>query len=101
MPATITLDNTGYVDAAGNRAAAPPTPTTTPSTPAPDATIVVADTALAVGETRTVTITFSEAVTGLIRRLRVSLDAEPPSQRWRHHLDGDPDADSQRHPPAT
>ncbi|MFN3731705.1 Ig-like domain-containing protein [Comamonas testosteroni] len=62
----ITLDNTGYADAAGNSGAG-----TTDSnnyaidTQRPTATIVVADTALAVGESSTVTITFSEAVTGL------------------------------------
>ncbi|WP_291607974.1 Ig-like domain-containing protein [Comamonas sp.] len=62
----ITLNNTGYVDAAGNIG----TGTTDSNqyaidTQRPTATIVVADTALAVGETSTVTITFSEAVTGL------------------------------------
>jgi trimeric autotransporter adhesin len=61
----ITLDNTGVQDAAGNAGAG-----TTDSnnyaidTARPTATIVVADTALAVGETSLVTITFSEAVTG-------------------------------------
>ncbi|WP_216594969.1 Ig-like domain-containing protein [Comamonas testosteroni] len=62
----ITLNNTGYVDAAGNIG----TGTTDSNqyaidTQRPTATIVVADTALAVGESTTVTITFSEAVTGL------------------------------------
>jgi fibronectin-binding autotransporter adhesin len=62
----ITLDNTGYIDAAGNTGTA-----TTDSnnyaidTARPTAGIVVADTALAAGETSTVTITFSEAVSGL------------------------------------
>jgi len=62
----ITLDNTGVVDAAGNAGAG-----TTDSnsyaldTARPTASIVVADTALAVGETSLVTLTFSEAVTGL------------------------------------
>ncbi|WP_185267178.1 Ig-like domain-containing protein, partial [Halopseudomonas xiamenensis] len=62
----ITLDNTGYTDAAGNTGSG-----TTDSnnyaidTQRPTASIVVSDTALAVGETATVTITFSEAVTGL------------------------------------
>ena len=62
----ITLDNTGVTDAAGNAGAG-----TTDSnnfavdTTRPTATIVVADAALAVGETSAVTITFSEAVTGL------------------------------------
>ncbi|MDH4872215.1 DUF4347 domain-containing protein, partial [Pseudomonas sp. BN515] len=62
----ITLDNTGVQDAAGNTGL-----NTTASnayaidTARPTATIVVADNALAVGETSTVTITFSEAVTGL------------------------------------
>ncbi|MFV3307729.1 Ig-like domain-containing protein [Pseudomonas sp. NY15181] len=62
----ITLDNGGVIDGAGN--------TGTGSTNSgnyavdtlrPTATIVVGDTSLAVGETSTVTITFSETVTGL------------------------------------
>ncbi len=61
----ITLDNTGVTDAAGNAGSG-----TTDSnnyaidTARPTATIVVADTAIAIGETSVVTITFSEAVTG-------------------------------------
>jgi hypothetical protein len=61
----ITLDNTGVQDAAGNFGSG-----TTDSnnyaidTLWPTATIVVADSTLSVGETSTVTITFSEAVTG-------------------------------------
>jgi len=61
----ITLDNTGVADAAGNAGSG-----TTDSnnyaidTVRPTAGIVVADSALAVGETSLVTITFSEAVTG-------------------------------------
>ncbi|MCQ2049381.1 Ig-like domain-containing protein, partial [Stutzerimonas kunmingensis] len=62
----ITLDNTGVADAAGNTG----TGTTDSNNYAidtlrPTASIVVADTALAVGETSTVTITFNEAVSGL------------------------------------
>ncbi len=62
----ITLDNTGVQDAAGNAG----TGTTNSNNYAidtlrPTATVVVADTALAAGETSTVTITFSEAVSGL------------------------------------
>ncbi len=62
----ITLDNTGVNDAAGNTG----TGTTNSNnyaidTARPTATIVVADSALAVGETSLVTITFSEAVIGL------------------------------------
>ncbi|MBO2944093.1 S-layer homology domain-containing protein [Paenibacillus sp. F411] len=62
----ITLDNTGIADAAGN--------TGTGSTDSnnyamdtlrPSAVIVIEDTALTVGKTSLVTITFSEAVTGL------------------------------------
>ncbi|HEX7027719.1 MAG TPA: DUF4347 domain-containing protein, partial [Gammaproteobacteria bacterium] len=61
----ITLDNTGVADAASNAG----TGTTDSNnyaidTARPTATLVVADTALAVGETSGVTITFSEAVTG-------------------------------------
>ncbi|SEP16157.1 Ig-like domain-containing protein [Pseudomonas sp. NFACC39-1] len=61
----ITLDNTGVTDAAGNVG----TGTTDSNnyaidTARPTATIVVADSAIGVGETSVVTITFSEAVTG-------------------------------------
>ncbi|WP_066253511.1 Ig-like domain-containing protein [Hydrogenophaga flava] len=62
----ITLDNTGVQDVAGN-----PGSGTTDSnnyavdTQLPTASIVVSDTSLTVGETATVTITFSEAVSGL------------------------------------
>ncbi|MCP1442328.1 hypothetical protein J3D54_001460 [Pseudomonas sp. GGS8] len=61
----ITLDNTGVIDAVGNAGSG-----TTDSnnyaidTVRPTATIVVADTALKIGETSLVTITFSEAVSG-------------------------------------
>ncbi|MFC4444236.1 Ig-like domain-containing protein, partial [Caulobacter henricii] len=61
----ITLNNTGVADAVGNTG----TGTTNSGnyaidTTRPTATIAVADTALSVGETSGVTITFSEAVTG-------------------------------------
>lgn len=62
----ITLDNTGVQDLAGNAGSG-----STDSnnygidTQLPTATIVVADTALKAGQTTTVTITFSEAVSGL------------------------------------
>ncbi|WP_259645133.1 Ig-like domain-containing protein, partial [Pseudomonas cichorii] len=61
----ITLDNTGVANASGNIGSG-----TTDSnnyaidTVRPTSTIVVADNALAIGETSLVTITFSEAVTG-------------------------------------
>ncbi|SDZ63593.1 Ig-like domain-containing protein [Pseudomonas sp. NFIX28] len=61
----ITLNNTGIADLAGNSGSG-----TTNSgnysidTVLPTATIVVADSALRIGETSLVTITFSEAVTG-------------------------------------
>ncbi|VVP53408.1 hypothetical protein PS862_05537 [Pseudomonas fluorescens] len=61
----ITLDNTGLTDAAGNTGSG-----TTDSnnyaidTLRPTATIVLADTALNLGDTSRVTITFSEAVSG-------------------------------------
>ncbi|MCE3025387.1 Ig-like domain-containing protein, partial [Salinicola sp. DM10] len=62
----ITLDNTGYTDAAGNTG----TGTSDSNnyaidTQRPTATIVVTDTALSIGKTTAVTITFNEAVTGL------------------------------------
>ncbi|MBM7059659.1 DUF4347 domain-containing protein [Pseudomonas sp. UL073] len=62
----ITLDNTGVADLAGNAG----TGTTDSNNYAidtlrPTASIVVADAALSAGETSTVTITFSEAVSGL------------------------------------
>ncbi|MNN68835.1 hypothetical protein D3C81_1845730 [compost metagenome] len=61
----ITLNNTGVHDLAGNAG----TGTTDSNnyaidTVRPTAAIVVVDTALAIGETSLVTITFSEAVTG-------------------------------------
>ncbi|SFM47432.1 protein of unknown function, partial [Pseudomonas sp. ok602] len=61
----ITLANTGIADLAGNAG----TGTTnsgnfTINTVAPTATIIVADNSLTIGETTTVTVTFSEAVTG-------------------------------------
>jgi hypothetical protein len=61
----ITLDNTGVTNGSGNVGSG-----TTDSnnyaldTARPTATIVVSDTALSIGETSTVTITFSEAVSG-------------------------------------
>ncbi|WP_338846529.1 Ig-like domain-containing protein [Massilia sp. W12] len=62
----ITLDNTGVVDAAGNAG----TGTTdsgnyTIDSKRPTATITLDDTALKIGDTAKVTITFSEAVSGL------------------------------------
>ncbi|MBG6079082.1 autotransporter-associated beta strand protein [Rubrivivax gelatinosus] len=62
----ITLDNTGYADAAGNTGSG----TTTSAgyavdTLRPTASITIADSALKAGETSTVTISFSEAVSGL------------------------------------
>jgi fibronectin-binding autotransporter adhesin len=62
----ITLDNTGVADAAGNTG----TGTTDSNnyfidTVRPTASIVVTDTVLKAGQTTLVTITFSEAVTGL------------------------------------
>ncbi|MBA5607060.1 DUF4347 domain-containing protein [Duganella sp. FT3S] len=62
----VTLDNTGVADLAGNAGSG-----STDSnnyaidTARPSSTITLADSALAVGETSLVTITFSEAVTGL------------------------------------
>ncbi|WP_225920093.1 Ig-like domain-containing protein [Pseudomonas vanderleydeniana] len=61
----ITLDNTGVADMAGNAGSG----TTSSNAYAvdsvrPTATIVIADPVLSAGETTTVTITFSEAVTG-------------------------------------
>ncbi|WLG39707.1 Ig-like domain-containing protein [Pseudomonas rhodesiae] len=61
----ITLDNTGVTDGAGNAGSGTTDSNNyTVDTLRPTATIVVADTALSVGETSLVTITFSEAVTG-------------------------------------
>src|SRR5690606_33034795 len=62
----ISLDNTGYTDAAGNTGSGSTNSNAYAiDTLRPTASIVVADTALAAGETTTVTITFSEAVSGL------------------------------------
>ncbi|WP_315122622.1 Ig-like domain-containing protein [Comamonas antarctica] len=61
----ITLDNTGVADLAGNVGTGMTTSNNYAiDTQRPAATIVIADTALAVGQTSLVTITFSEAVTG-------------------------------------
>ncbi|MRV73283.1 glycosyl hydrolase [Duganella sp. FT92W] len=62
----ITLDNTGIADLAGNAGTgATSSDNYTVSTKRPTATIAIADTALAAGDSTTVTITFSEAVTEL------------------------------------
>ncbi|WP_255988624.1 Ig-like domain-containing protein [Chitinolyticbacter albus] len=62
----ITLNNAGVLDAAGNAGAGSTDSNNyAVDTQRPTATISVADTALAAGETTTVTITFSEAITGL------------------------------------
>src|SRR3546814_8627392 len=62
----ITLDDTGVLDAAGNTSlGSTDSNSYAIDTLRPTATIVVADTALAAGETSTVTITFNEAVSGL------------------------------------
>jgi hypothetical protein len=62
----ITLDYTGIADLAGNAGTGTATSGNyAVETVRPTATLVVADTALTVGETSGVTITFSEAVTGL------------------------------------
>ncbi|QPN46133.1 DUF4347 domain-containing protein [Priestia aryabhattai] len=64
--ATITLNNAGVSDLAGNAGSgATVSPSYSIDTQRPTATIVVADNALRIGETSLVTITFSEAVSGL------------------------------------
>ena len=61
----ITLNNTGVNDLAGNAGSGTTNSGNyTIDTVLPTATIVVADTALSIGETSLVTITFSEAVVG-------------------------------------
>ncbi|WP_122290816.1 Ig-like domain-containing protein, partial [Pseudomonas syringae] len=61
----ITLDNTGVADLAGNiGSGTTDSGNFTIATQQPTATVVVADSALSVGETSLVTITFSEAVSG-------------------------------------
>ncbi|MFM9384067.1 Ig-like domain-containing protein [Pseudomonas sp. UV AK001] len=61
----ISLDNTGIADLAGNAGSGTTdSPNYVIDTVRPTATIVVADSNLAVGETSLVTITFSEAVSG-------------------------------------
>ncbi len=61
----ITLNNTGYQDATGNTGTGTTTsPTYSVDTIRPTATITLNDTTLTVGQTATVTIAFSEAVTG-------------------------------------
>ncbi|TRO42173.1 DUF4347 domain-containing protein [Pseudomonas sp. ALS1131] len=62
----ITLDNTGYTDAAGNTGSGSTDSNSySIDTQRPSATLVVADSTLKAGQSTTVTITFSEAVTGL------------------------------------
>ena len=61
----ISLDNTGYTDLAGNTGSGiTNSGNFTIDTVRPTATVVVADTALKIGDTSQVTITFSEAVSG-------------------------------------
>ncbi|KTC58631.1 Ig-like domain-containing protein [Pseudomonas savastanoi] len=61
----VTLDNTGFTNASGNTGSGITSSNNYAiDTQRPTATIVVADNALAVGETSLVTITFSEAVSG-------------------------------------
>ena len=61
----ITLDNSGVVDAVGNAGSGTSDSNTfSIDTRRPDATIVISDTQLSLGETATVTITFPEAVSG-------------------------------------
>ncbi|MGN6282339.1 Ig-like domain-containing protein, partial [Frateuria sp.] len=63
---TITLDATGVIDLAGNTGAGSIVSNSYAiDTARPTASILVADTALKAGETSQVTITFSEAVSGL------------------------------------
>ncbi|MFY1050278.1 Ig-like domain-containing protein [Ectopseudomonas khazarica] len=62
----ITLDNTGYTDAAGNSGSGSTDSNSySIDTQRPSATLVVADSTLKAGQSTTVTITFSEAVSGL------------------------------------
>ncbi|WP_241152543.1 Ig-like domain-containing protein, partial [Pseudomonas viridiflava] len=61
----ITLNNAGVTDLAGNiGTGTTSSPNFTIDTLQPTATIVIADSALSIGETSLVTITFSEAVSG-------------------------------------
>ena len=64
--ATITVAADSYADAAGNLGGVGATPSLTFDTKAPTVIISLSDTALTAGETATVTITFSEAVSGLV-----------------------------------
>ncbi|EPM72626.1 BNR repeat-containing glycosyl hydrolase, partial [Pseudomonas syringae pv. actinidiae ICMP 18804] len=62
---SITLNNAGVTDLAGNAGSGLTTSSNYAiDSAAPTATIVVADSTLSVGETSLVTITFSEAVSG-------------------------------------
>ncbi|MCX6074255.1 MAG: Ig-like domain-containing protein, partial [Campylobacterales bacterium] len=62
--ASITVASATYTDAAGNNGTAGTTPSITIDTLAPTAMITMSDTALKIGDSSVVTITFSEAVTG-------------------------------------
>jgi len=61
----VTLTTGGYFDFAGNSGLGAVSINYTVNSVVPTATVVVADNSLTVGETTTVTITFSEAVTSL------------------------------------
>ncbi len=61
----ITIDNTGYTDAAGNTGIGiTDSPNYVIETKRPTVAITLSDTAMKIGETSVVTFTFSEAVTG-------------------------------------
>ena len=62
--ASITVAANGYTDAAGNNGGAGTTPTLTVDTTAPTLVITSSVSAVKVGETATITFTFSEAPTG-------------------------------------
>ena len=64
--ASFTVAADSYADAAGNLGGVGATPSLTFDTKAPTVIISLSDTALTAGETATVTITFSEAVSGLV-----------------------------------
>jgi hypothetical protein len=94
----ITLDNAGVQDAAGNTGAG----TTDSNNYAidvvqPTATIVVADTALAAGQTSLVTITFSSCIAFTNADLTIKHGADRRQFVGQHHVDGDPYASRWRH----
>ena len=98
----ITLDNTGISDVAGNAGSGTVTSgnyAVDTLRPALASSITISDTALKIGDTATVTFTFTEPVTGFTTADWRSQTASDRSaiKRRRYHLDRHADALCQHH----